>query len=77
MGNQNANKKFNEDFKKMVIDFYRSGSTVTDLSSEYGVFEVTIYKRIQKLSLIDFGRWTSVTPDDFAKLQKQMRCIQE
>lgn len=73
----NASKKFNEDFKKMVVDLYRSGSSVNNLSSEYGVSEVTIYKWIKKFSPIDLGDGSSVTSDDFIKLQKQMRCLQE
>ncbi len=38
-----TNKKFNEEFKKMVVELYRSGQSVKALSSEYGVSEVTIY----------------------------------
>jgi transposase len=77
MGNQNTSKKFNEDFKKMVVDLYRSGSLVKDLGSEYGVSEVTIYKWIKRYSPMDLENGTSVTPDDFTKLQKQIRRLQE
>lgn len=50
MGNQNIGIKFNEDFKKMVVDLYGTGRKVKDLSSEYGVSEVTIYKWIKRYS---------------------------
>lgn len=43
MGNKNTGKKYNEDFKKMIVELYNSGSSAKDLSSEYGVSEVTIY----------------------------------
>jgi len=76
MGSQ-TNKKFNEDFKKMVVDLYQSGSLVKDLSSEYGVSEVTIYKWIKRYSPMDLENGTSVTPDDFTKLEKQIRRLQE
>lgn len=76
MGSQ-TNKKFNEDFKKMVVDLYRSGSLVKDLSSEYGVSEVTIYKWIKRYSPMELEDGTSVTPDDFNELQKQIRRLQE
>jgi hypothetical protein len=33
-----ANSKFNEDFKKIVVDLYRSDSLVSNLSGEYGNF---------------------------------------
>ena len=77
MGNQLTGKKFNEDFKKMVVDLYNNGSSVKKLSSEYGVSEVTIYKWIKKYSPISLEDGTSITPDDFANLQKQIRCLQE
>ena len=35
MGNKNTGKKYNEDFKKMIVDLYNSGSSAKDLSSEY------------------------------------------
>lgn len=77
MGNQNASKKFNEDFKKMVVDLYRSGSSVINLSSEYGVSDVTIYKWVKKYSPINLEDGSSITSDDFIQLQKQMRRLQE
>ncbi|RST59948.1 hypothetical protein D5F11_009565 [Siminovitchia terrae] len=40
--------KYSEDFKKTIIDLYHSGSSVKDLSGEYGVSEVTIYKWIKQ-----------------------------
>jgi transposase len=52
MGNKNTGKKYNEDFKKMIVDLYNSGSSAKDLSSEYGVTEVTIYTWIKKFSPI-------------------------
>ena len=77
MGNQQINKKFNDDFKKMVVDLYRSGSLVKHLSNEYGVSEVTIYKWIKRYSPMDLEDGTSITPDDFNQLQKQIRRLQE
>jgi transposase len=37
-------RKYNGDFKKMVVELYQTGSSVNALSSESGVSEVTIYK---------------------------------
>jgi transposase-like protein len=34
-------KRYNDDFKKMIVDFYHSGRSVKDLCSEYGVSNVT------------------------------------
>ncbi|MBB2480861.1 hypothetical protein H5P36_11715 [Bacillus sp. APMAM] len=35
-------KTYNEDIKKMIVDLYHLGSQVRDLSSEYGISDVTI-----------------------------------
>nr|BAA01401.1 hypothetical transposase [Geobacillus stearothermophilus] len=77
MGNQNIGIKFNEDFKKMVVDLYGTGRKVKDLSSEYGVSEVTIYKWIKRYSPVKLEDGTSVAADDITKLQKQIRRLQE
>ena len=37
-------KKYNAEFKSMIVELYQTGRTVKDLSREYGVSEVTIYK---------------------------------
>ncbi len=46
MSKKNHGKKFNEEFKKTVVGLYHSGSSVKDLSSDYGVTEVSIYQNI-------------------------------
>ena len=77
MNKGNARKQFNDDFRKMVVELYHSGQAVRDLSSEYGVSEVTIYTWIKKFTPMDLEDGSSVTPDDYAKLQKQMLRLQE
>ncbi|MCT2536221.1 IS3 family transposase [Aquibacillus koreensis] len=77
MGNKNTGKKYNEDFKKMIVDLYNSGSSAKDLSSEYGVSEVTIYAWIKKFSPIKTEDGDTVTADEIAKMKKQMLKLQE
>ena len=77
MSTKNNGKRYNDDFKKMIVDLYHSGSSVKDLSSEYGISEVSIYAWIKKFSPIELEDGSSVTPDDYAKLQKQLLRIQE
>ena len=45
-------KKYNDDFKKTIVELYHTGSSVSTLSSEYGISEVTIYKWIKSLTPI-------------------------
>src|SRR5690625_6267321 len=70
-------KRYNDDFRKMVVELYHSGQKVRDLSSEYGVSEVTIYAWIKKFTPMVVDDGSSITPDDYAKLQKQMHRLQE
>jgi len=39
-------QNFYEEFKTMVVELYHSGRLEKEVSSEYGVSEVTIYKWI-------------------------------
>jgi transposase len=77
MERKNRGKKYNEDFKKTVVDFYHSGTSVKELSNEYGVSEVTIYKWIKKFTPIGTGE-ESLTPKELAAIQKEnLRLKQE
>lgn len=61
----------------MVVDLYGTGRKVKDLSSEYGVSEVTIYKWIKRYPPVKLEDGTPVAADDITKLQKQIRRLQE
>ncbi|KGX84553.1 transposase, partial [Pontibacillus litoralis] len=71
MSNQSNGKRYNDDFKKMVVDLYHSGSSVKDLSSEYGVSDVTIYKWIKDLNPIEGTDGKEITLKDVDAIQKE------
>jgi transposase len=64
------NKENLNDFKKMVVELYHTGSSVSSLSSEYGVSEVTIYKWIKALTPVS-EETGGLTPQDIAAIQKE------
>ncbi|WP_110942900.1 transposase [Inediibacterium massiliense] len=72
-----SNKKFNQDFKKTIVDLYHSGRSVKELSSEYGVSDVTIYKWIKRFSPILISDGKTTTLDDMEELKKQIARLQE
>ena len=77
MERKNTGKKYNNEFKKTIVDLYHSGNSVKELSSEYGVSEVTIYKWVKEFTLIDLGE-ESMTPKELAAIQKEnLRLKQE
>lgn len=67
-----TNKKFNEEFKKMVVELYHSGQPVKQLSSEYGVSEVTIYTWIKIYSPITPVDEDEMTLEDLKRMKKEM-----
>jgi len=78
MSTKNNGKRYNDDFKKMIVDLYHSGSSVKDLSSEYGVSNVTIYKWIKDLTPIEGAGDKGITPKDVDAIQKEnLRLKQE
>lgn len=70
MKHKNNGNRYNDVFCKMVVDLYHSGQKVKGFSSEYGVSEVTIYAWIKKFTPVELEGGSSITPDDYAKLQK-------
>ena len=69
-------KKYNREFKQTVVELYRSGTSVNQLSSEYGVSEVTIYKWIKLHSPIEGTN--ELTAAEVAAIQKEnLRLKQE
>ncbi|PFE03384.1 IS3 family transposase [Bacillus cereus] len=72
-----TNKKFNEEFKKMVVELYHSGQPVKQLSSEYGVSEVTVYKWIKIYSPITSVDEDEMTLEDLKRMKKEMVRLKE
>jgi len=59
MKHRKNGNRYNDDFRKMIVDLYHSGQKVKDLSSEYGVSEVTIYSWIKKYTPVDLDDGSS------------------
>jgi transposase len=69
-------KRYNQEFKETIVNLYRSGTPVNQLSSEYGVSEVTIYKWIKMNTPIEGEN--DLTPADVSEIQKEnLRLKQE
>lgn len=47
MKHRRNSKRYNDDFRKMIVDLYHSGQRVKDLSKKYGVSEVIIDRWIK------------------------------
>ena len=71
MKQRNTGNRFNDDFRKMVVNLHNSGQSVKDLSSEYGVSEVSIYRWIKDFTPVDSSDKDSLTPKEAAEIQKE------
>ena len=70
-------KKYNSEFKSMIVELYKTGRPVKDLSREYGVSEVTIYKWIKQMSPIASVDDTELTLEEFKRMKQEMLRLQE
>jgi len=69
-----STKKYDVEFKKMVVELHINGTGVTELSKEYQIAPTTLYK------WIDLYRSTpesSATEADLLALKKEMARINE
>lgn len=67
-------KKYDIDFKKMIVSLYQNGEKVKDLTSEYGISDKNIYAWIK---LYAEDKQTGISQDEYLKLKKNYQKIQE
>ncbi len=70
-------KKYNTEFKSMIVELYKTGRAVKDLSREYGVSEITIYKWIKQLSPVASIDDTEISLDEIKRMKQEMLRLQE
>ena len=70
-------KKYNAEFKSMVVELYKTGRSVKELSREYGVSEVTIYKYIKQIFPIASIDDTEITLEEIKRIKQEMLRLQE
>ena len=73
-GMAKAKKKFDEDFKKMILDLNQSGQSVEELAAQYGIATQTIY-RWKKLYTKNEA--TGMTKAEILAMKKEMARMQE
>ncbi|MCU7202225.1 MAG: IS3 family transposase [Turicibacter sanguinis] len=70
-------KKYNTEFKSMIVELYKTGHSVKELSREYGVSEVTIYKWIKQIAPITSIDDTDITLEEIKRMKQEMLRLQE
>ena len=64
--------RYTDDFKQQIVDLYNSGQSVIELSREYGVTTVTIYKWIKQYSPVKVADGKEITAKEYQSLQKRI-----
>jgi Transposase and inactivated derivatives len=71
MSHKNGNR-YSEDFRKMIVRLYHAGQSVSELVSEYGVSDVSIYNWIREYKHINPEDSESPTMKEVSELQKEI-----
>ena len=70
-------KRYDQEYKDMIVDLYKSGMTLAELSSEYGIAKSTINGWIKDVKEIQVDDNEVMTLKDVKALKKEMARIKE
>lgn len=74
----NTGKRYDEDFKKTIVDLYNSGNkTISELKREYGLSNVSIYKWIKDYSPITTDDGNTTNNKEISQLKKELARTKE
>lgn len=64
--------RYSEEFKQQIIELHKSGSSVSYLSREYGVTNVTIYKWLKEATPVKVSDEEAITSKEYEKMKKRI-----
>lgn len=70
-------KKYDEDFKKSLVNLYNGGKTQSSLCKEYGVSQTAISRWIKLYSEVEMESGELLTAKQVRELQKQKAALEE
>ena len=74
MGN---GRRYDQDYKDMIVDLFKSGMSVSEISSEYGIAKSTINGWIKDVKEINVDENEIMTLKEVKQLKKEMARIKE
>lgn len=77
MTGKNGQRKYSEDFKKMIVTLYESGKTYADIKKEYGISSSTLSGWVKKYSQVKIDDDTILTAQQIKALQKRNAELEE
>lgn len=70
-------KVYDEDFKKMIVELYENKKTVSELKSEYGLADATIYRWINEYGKIKTETGEITNNHEIKRLKKENLKLKE
>ena len=70
-------RRYDQEYKDMIVDLYKSGMTLAELSSEYGIAKSTINGWIKDVKEIKVDENEVMTLKEIKALRKEMARIKE
>ena len=74
MGN---GKRYTQEYKDMIVDLYKSGMSLSELSDEYGIAKSTMNGWIDKKKEIKIDDNEVVTKQEIIAMKKEIARIKE
>ncbi len=72
-----SGKRYDQDYKNMIVDLFKSGISLAELSSEYGIAKSTINGWIKDVKEIKVDENEVMTLKEVKALKKEMARIKE
>ena len=70
-------RRYDQDYKDMIVDLFKSGMSVSEISSEYGIAKSTINGWIKDAKEIKVNENEVMTLKEFKQFKKEMARIKE
>lgn len=77
MATRKTYTRYDEDFKKNLVELYHSGKTQVSLIKEYGISQTALNKWIKQYSTVETENGEVLTAKQVKELQKRMAKLEE
>ena len=72
-----SGKRYNQEYKNMIVDLFKSGMSLAELNSEYGIAKSTINGWIKDVKEVKIDENEVMTLKEVKALKKEMARIKE
>lgn len=72
-----ATKKYDEDFKQMIVELYENKKPVCEIRREYGIPDATLYRQIKEYGKIRTETGETTNNHEMKKLKKENLKLKE